>query len=202
MLLKRTQRLQVRDKTSARGGELDPPPDTVATVKRTVFVAIAGLIFAFTFFYAFGWPSTLASNAGAPTTFDKVNTGEILHAGLGPFYVHGQRHVSIVTVRLKEPSPGIELVGTHVALSPTLPGGALRGVQNAIEALPRAPGYVLRPGDAGAFWVTFRVLSPGSFSFRGITITYQSGWLTRSVVLGANVRADTIETPTPSPSPS
>ena len=171
-------------------------------MKRTVFVAIAGLIFAFTFFYAFGWPSTLGADAGAPTSFDRVRTGEILNAGLGPFHVQGQRHVSIVTVKLKDPSPGIELVATHVALAPTQPGGAVRGAQKAMEDLPRAPGYLLRPGDSGLFWVTVRVVSPGSFSFRGIIITYQSGWLTRTVVLGANVRADTIETPTPIPSPS
>jgi len=162
-------------------------------MRRTIFVALAGLLFAFTFFYVFAWPSTMSSRSKLSDTigFDKVVPGELLYAGLGPFSIVGRRDMTVVTVKLNDPSVGIELLETRVDLFAGGVGlGVARGtdpLSAGIERLPRAPNYVLRSADEGGFYVAFKVLSRGTFRFRGIEVTYQTGWLTRSVVLGPTV---------------
>ena len=163
-------------------------------MRRTLFVTIAGLIFAFTFFYVLAWPSTISSRSPIDNTtgFNKVKPGESLYVGMGPFQVVGRKSVTIVSIRLHDPSPGIEFVDAR--LDRAGPGYVALGapgedVVPSIQRLPEAPGAVLRSGDGGGFYVTFTVNDPGSYRFRGIEVVYQAGWLTRTTVLGPSVTA-------------
>lgn len=167
-------------------------------------MSIVGLGLAFGIFYALSWPSTVEGSRGNDVVLSDVTQGELLHVGLGNFRVAGERDATVVTVKLNDPSAGIEIVGTRVALAGNgrQPIGVVRGPQPTVDVLPRAPGYVLHPKDEGGFVVTFRVLSPGHFTFKGFAITYQTGWLTRKVHLGPNVIVDSPDTGTPSPTPT
>ena len=166
-------------------------------MRRTVFVAIAGLIFAFTFFYVVAWPSSVSSESSIENSlgFDKVKPGELLYAGIGPFKVIGRKKVTVVTVKLHDGSPGIELVDTRldlygpgfVGLGAEREGGEL---VPQLEKLPHAPDADLRPGQAGGLYVAFRLTDPGSYRFRGVEIVYQAGWLTRTAIVGPSVTAE------------
>jgi hypothetical protein len=158
-------------------------------MRRVVVMSVIGLALAFGVFYTLSWPSTLEGSLGNSVTLDPVKPDELLHVGLGIFKTVGRRDVNVVTVRLNGQSPGIEIVATRVALAERggLTLGVLRGPQPTVDALPRAPGYVLHSNDAGGFVVTFRVASPGTYTFRGFLVTYQTGWLTRTVLLGPTV---------------
>jgi len=176
------------------------------SMRRIVVMSIIGLALAFGVFYAFSWPSTVtATTGGNEVGFPTAAAGELLHTGAMTFKVGGNRDVQLVTVKLESPTPGLELVATHVGLRENLAVHSTTetGPQAYIDALPKAPGYVLRPGDEGAFVVTFRALDPGTFAFDGIVVTYQSGWLTRTVKLGPRV---TVKVPgsstTSSPAPA
>jgi hypothetical protein len=164
-------------------------------MRRALFVAVVGLGLAFGVFYALSWPATMSGPdpSGTEVGFNHVAEGEMLHAGLGPFRVGGSRNVKIITVLLNDSSPGIELVAIRVALvgSGRTMLGTARGHKPDLETLPAAAGYVLHPGDEGSINVSFRVPSPGRYSFRGITVRYQTGWITRSVVIGPTVGAET-----------
>jgi hypothetical protein len=164
-------------------------------------MSIIGLALAFGVFYAFSWPSTLSGTLGNQVGFNEKEPGGLLHTGLFNFEVVGKREIKIVTVKLMDPSPGIVLVATRMGTGGE--AGALRGDVPEIDKLPRAPGFVLQSNDRGAFVVTFKVLDPGRFTFNGIVVTYQTGWLTRTVKLGPKVTVRVPEpSSTPSPSPS
>lgn len=169
-------------------------------------MSILGLALAFGAFYVFSWPTTLSGSAGNSLHFGDVETDELLHAGLMNFAVSGRREIEIVTVKLNAPTAGIELVATRIGLGEAGTSiGSERGEQASIDALPRAPGYVLYPKDRGSFVVTFR--AERSASFDGLIVTYQTGWLTRSVRVGPKVTvtvpiSSTVPTVSPSPSPT
>jgi len=161
-----------------------------------ILISIVGLALAFGAFYAFSWPSTLAGKRGDHTGFAASKPKVLVHTGQFLFKVTGRRDVKISTVKLMTPSPGLELVAIRIGGSEA---GALTGEHPEFEALPRAAGAVLRAGAEGAFLVSFRALDPGRFSFEGIEVTYQTGWLTRTVKLGPRV---TVRVPGPSTTPS
>ena len=173
-------------------------------MRRVVVVFLVGLALAFGAFYYFSWPTTLSGSPGNAVGFDDVKPGEKLHVGLMDFTVEGRHEITIVTVKLNSPSAGIELDAARVSLGDA--GGSIgseRGDQPTVEALPRAPGAVLQSNERGTFVVSFFATASGSFN--GITITYTTGWLTRSVTLGPKVTVTVpapATTPTPSPSPS
>lgn len=168
-------------------------------------MSILGLALAFGAFYVFSWPTTLSASAASSLHFGDVETDELLHSGLMNFTVSGRREIEIVTVKLNAPTSGIELVATRVGLGEAGTSiGSERGGQPSIDALPRAPGYVLYPKERGSFVVTFRATQ--SASFDGLIVTYQTGWLTRTVKVGPKVTvtvpiSPTVPTASPSPSP-
>jgi hypothetical protein len=174
-------------------------------MRRVLVMSLIGLMLAFGVFYAFSWPSSLEGARGSEAGIDDVKVGELLHVGLADFRVAGRRPIKIVTVKLVRPSAAISLVETRIYLAgngrPSV--GVQRGEDRSVAALPRAPGYVLNDTDSGSFVATFTIDSPGDFSFDGFEVTYQTGWLTRSVTLGTRV---TIRAPAPlvvpAPSPS
>ena len=173
-------------------------------MRRAILVFLIGLGLAFSAFYYFSWPTTLSGSAGHLVRFGDVKPDEKLHVGLIDFTVAGRHDITIVTVKLNSPSVGIELDAARVDSGPAGNSiGSERGDQPTVEALPRAPGSVLHPDDRGSFVVTF--FATGSGSFNGITITYTTGWLTRSVTLGPKVTV-TVPAPattlSPSPTPS
>lgn len=167
-----------------------------------MFVAIAGLIFAFAVFYAFGWPSTIEAQGGDPITFDEKTQGELLHA-LFRFSVSGPKDVRVTNVQLEDQSADIDLFAVHLARgdSASLISGSPRGNRPDIEALPRALNTVLKPGDEGFFVVSFRVFAAGRSEFRGLRVKYSSGWLTRSMLFAPAVTVNVPATATPSPGP-
>jgi hypothetical protein len=172
-------------------------------MRRIIVMSIIGLALAFGAFYVFSWPTTVSGTFGNALGFADAKPDELLHTGLLNFKVAGRREITIVTVKLNSASPGLSLVSTHVALGGSSVG-ALSGPRPEIDSLPRAPGFVLYPRDSGAFVITFRATSPGTFTFTGITVVYQTGWLTRSVKLGPKVTVTVPEpstTPSPSPTP-
>jgi hypothetical protein len=202
MLLKRKSRIQVLHVNGLAHKCAGTVPFGV--MRRVVFMSIVGLGLAFGIFYALSWPSTVQGSRGNNVVLHDVAPGELLHVGLGNFRVAGNRDATVVTVKLNDPSAGIEIVATRVALAgngrPSI--GVLRGPQPTVEILPRAPDYVLHPKDEGGFVVTFRVLSGGSFTFKGFSITYQTGWLTRTAHLGPDVIVEAPGTGTPTPTPT
>jgi hypothetical protein len=166
-------------------------------------MSIIGLALAFAAFYVFSWPTTVSGTFGNALSFNKATAGELLHSGLFNFKVAGRRGIKIITVEMNSPSPGLSLVSVRVGLGGSGSIGSASGPRPDIESLPHAPGFVLNPRDDGTFVVTFRALAQGRFTFNGILVTYQTGWLTRTVKLGPKV---TVRVPepatTPSPSPS
>jgi len=202
MLLKRKSQIQVLHVNGLANLRARPVPFGV--MRRVVFMSIVGLGLAFGIFYALSWPSTVEGSRGNDVVLSDVTQGELLHVGLGNFRVVGERDATVVTVKLDDPSAGIEIVATRVALAgngrPSV--GVVRGPQPTIDVLPRAPGYVLHPKDEGGFVVTFRVLSPGHFTFKGFAVTYQTGWLTRTAHLGPDVIVDVPDSGTPTPRPT
>jgi hypothetical protein len=166
-------------------------------MRRAIVVSIIGLAIAFGAFYAFSWPSTLSGELGDEVGFNNAKPGEQLHMGLALFTVRGPRDVKILSVKLRDPSPGLVLVATRIGHGGE--AGALNGERPEIDALPLAPGALLHPGREGAIVVTFHAVGPGDYSFNGITVTYETGWLTRTVKLGPKV---TVKVPVPSTSPT
>jgi hypothetical protein len=171
-------------------------------------MSVLGLAIAFGVFYFMSWPATLSpvGAGGNGLGFDDVEIGEMLHTGLMIFEVKGPREVKIVTVKLNAPTLGIKLEGSRLGLgaSGTSVGG-LRGDQPSIDALPPAPGSVLPKNARGSIVITFTATQSGSFD--GLVVTYQTGWLTRTVRLGPKVTVTVPGSPTepgssPSPSPT
>jgi hypothetical protein len=174
-------------------------------MRRAILMSIIGLALAFGAFYVFSWPTTVSGSFGDELGFREATAGELLHSGLFDFKVAGHRDIEILTVKLNSPSPGLSLVSARVGLGGAGSIGSASGPQPAIDALPRAPGFVLHPRDDGAFVVSFQAVAPGTFTFSGITVVYQTGWLTRSVKLGPRVTVTVPEpstTPSPNPTPS
>ena len=158
-------------------------------MRRIVFTSIIGLGLAFGVFYALSWPATIQGTVGRRVTIEQASVNGLIYVGLGRFRVIGPRDATVVTVKLQDPSVAIVLEATRVALvSSNAPlVGVERGPQPAVDALPKAPGYVLHPQDIGVFVVSFRAVSAGTFTFHGFILTYQTGWLTRTVHLGPTV---------------
>jgi hypothetical protein len=170
-------------------------------MRRGIVISIIGLALAFGTFYVFSWPSSLSGKLGDEVGFNATKPEELLHTGLFLFTVRGPRDIKITTVKLNDSSPGLVLVASRLGGGGA--AGALTGERPEIDRLPSAPGAILHPNDAGAFVITFRALNPGRYGFNGITVTYQTGWLTRTVKLGPRVTVRVPETAsTPSPSPS
>ena len=172
-------------------------------MRRIVVMSIIGLGLAFGAFYYFSWPTTLSGRSGGDEiSFPDAPPEQQLHTGQFLFEVSGRHRITIVTVRLNDPSSGFALVAARVGLGDSGASiGTASGPTPEIEALPRAPGFVLNPRDTGAFVITIRAFGPGDFVFHGITVTYQTGWLTRSITFGPTVKvkvpADISPVPTP-----
>ena len=174
-------------------------------VVRPVLIVVIGLGAAFGVFRALGWPSTLEGPGLTDVAgFGRVEAGELLHAGLGPFVVNGSRGVEITAVRA-ELSPGIDLESIRLSVVND-PGfvavGALRGPNEEIDRLPGASGTTLRPGQTAFLVLSFRVVSPGEYRIPGVQVSYSSGWIRRTKILGPTVTAEMVPTATPSPSPT
>jgi uncharacterized protein (DUF58 family) len=173
-------------------------------VRRPLFVTIVGLALAFGAFYWLGWPSSLKGSTGNKIGFNDVAAGELLYAGLN-FDVIGRREIYVTTVKLEGATSEVNLVDVRLSVagsSDFAPVGALREPQPDVDALPRAAGATLRPGQSGFFVVVFRADALGRFSFRGLNVKYRSGWLTRSAMLMPRVEADVTVSPTPTPTPA
>ena len=173
-------------------------------MRRPLFVTIAGLALAFGAFYWLGWPSSLKGSGGNKIGFNDVEAGEVLYVGLN-FDVIGRREIHVTTVKLDGATGNVNLVDVRLSAagSPDFVAvGALREPQPDVDALPRAAGTTLRPGQSGFFIVVFRAETLGKFSFRGLNVKYRSGWLTRSAVLMPRVDADVTVPPSPTPTQS
>jgi len=158
-------------------------------VRRALFVTVAGLIFAFTFFYVAAWPSTI--EAGSSRSADKtlaVSSTETVWVPLGPIHIVGRKKVMINTVQLNRPSVGIEFVDSRIDIGHD-PGGPTTSQTFVASTFPAAPGAILTSGQKATIYIAFSVSEPGSYSFRGIAISYQAGWLTRTAIIGPTVRA-------------
>jgi hypothetical protein len=183
--------------SDSRDAEPSPRSSGAGTVRRmsplkaglisaAIGLAIAGGVFA-----GFGWPGSLDpahsnSRYGVTAAVD-----EELHVGLGPFHPGGPREIKITAVSLVDPSPAIQLASIRITRfddAVKVPLGSDKGPREDIEGLPEAVGIVLEPGEDGGFWVSFRVTATGTHSFKGIRVTYRSGWLTRTVVVGPSTQ--------------
>ncbi len=186
-----------------RGVEPSPPENVAGTVKRMsplragLISAAIGLAIAAGVFAGFGFPGTLKaahsdSRYGMTATID-----EVVHVGLGPFHPSGPREIRIIAVSLEDPSPAIQLDSIRITrfddASPVLLGSD-KGPREDIAALPEALGVVLESGDDGGFWVSFHVTATGTHTFSGVRITYRSGWLTRTTVVGPKTQVRVGET--------
>lgn len=169
-------------------------------MRRPLFVTIVGLALAFGAFYWLGWPSSLKGSGGNTVGFNDVEVGELLYAGLD-FEVIGRREIHVTTVKLEGATGDVNLVDVRLSMagSDFVRVGARREPQPDVDALSRAAGASLRPGQSGLFVVVFRAGTLGKLSFRGLNVRYRSGWLTRSALLMPRVEADVTASATPSP---
>ena len=170
-------------------------------MRRPLFVTILGLALAFGAFYWLGWPSSLKGTSGNKIGLNEVAAGTRLYVGLD-FDVIGRRPIEISTVRLDGPTVNVSLVDVRLSVAGSarfVPAGALREPQPDVDALPRAAGATLRPGQSGFFVVVFRAEALGKSSFSGLSVKYRSGWLTREALLMPRVEADVTVSPAPTP---
>lgn len=184
----------------SRGVEASPPSATAGSVRRmsawkaAVISGVIGLAIAAGVFAGFGLPGTLKAAQSEQNRYViTTQIGEVIHVGLGPFHPSGPREIKILSVTLENPSPAIQLDSIRITLfnDPNVVVlGSDSGTERPdIDALPLAIGKVLEPGQDGGLWITFRVNATGDHSFKGVKITYKSGWLTKTVIVGPNVRA-------------
>jgi hypothetical protein len=187
----------------SRDAEPSPPSNGAGTVKRmsplraglisaAIGLAIAGGVFA-----GFGLPGTLKTAHSDSRYGMTAAIDEVIHVGLGPFHPSGPREIKIIAVSLENPSPAIQLDSIRITrfddAAPVILGSD-KGPREDIAALPEAPGVVLEPGEDGGFWVSFHVTATGSHNFSGVRVTYRSGWLTRTVVVGPRTQVRVGET--------
>ena len=170
-----------------------PPENGAGTVKRMsplragLISAAIGLAIAAGVFAGFGLPGTLKTAHSDSRYGMTAATDEEIHVGLGPFHPSGPREIRIIAVSLEDPSPAIQLDSIRMTLfndpAPVVLGSD-KGPREDITALPEALGVVLESGEDGGFWVSFHVTATGVHNFSGVRVTYRSGWLTRTVVVG------------------
>jgi hypothetical protein len=187
----------------SRDAEPSPPPNGAGTVKRMsplragLISAAIGLAIAAGVFAGFGLPGTLKTAHSDSRYGMTAATDEEIHVGLGPFHPSGPREIRIIAVSLEDPSPAIQLDSIRITrfddASPVLLGSD-KGPREDIAALPEALGVVLESGDDGGFWVSFHVTATGNHTFSGVRITYRSGWLTRTTVVGPKTQVRVGET--------
>jgi hypothetical protein len=172
-------------------------------MRRGIVISIIGLALAFGTFFVFSWPSTLSGTSTGDTIgFPDSPPDQELHVGQMLFTVSGSHEIKIVSVRLNAATPGLSLVAARIGLGGKGASvGTEVGPQPDIDKLAQAAGFTLHPKETGGFVITFRPVVAGAFVFRGITVTYQTGWLTRSVTFGptvkVKVRAGIAPVPTP-----
>ncbi|MGH2726362.1 MAG: hypothetical protein ACRDKS_05235 [Actinomycetota bacterium] len=161
--------------------------------KAALISAAIGLAIAAGVFAGFGLPGTLKAAQSESKYAVNASVGDVIHVGLGPFHPSGPREIKILSVSLQDPSPAIQLDSIRITLfndpNTVLLGSDVGEERPDIDALPLALGRVLQPGEDGGFWITFRVNATGDHTFKGVRVTYKSGWLTKTVIVGPNVRA-------------
>jgi hypothetical protein len=186
----------------SKDAEPSPAPEAAGTVqgmarwKAALISAAIGLAIAAGVFAGFGLPGTLKPAHSDSRYAVTAATDELIHVGLGPFHPSGPREIKILEVSLVEASPAIQVDSIRITRfndpAPILLGSD-KGPREDIAALPQALGAVLQPGQDGGFWVTFHVTATGSHTFKGLRVTYRSGWLTRTAVVGPPVRVKVAE---------
>jgi len=150
-----------------------------------LFVTLAGLIFAFTFFYVVAWPSTVQSGVNTATTRTiAAPINQTVWLPLGPIHVIGRKKVTINTVQLNQPSVGVEFVDSRIDIAQGPPSGG-----GAVDqtTLPSAAGAVLRAGDVATIYIALSAGSPGTYRIRGVALSYAAGWLTRTTIAGPSI---------------
>lgn len=174
-----------------------PQPEEAGTVRRmsalkaglisaAIGLAIAGGVFA-----GLGLPGSLTAARSDSRYSLNVVIDQIVHVGLGPFEPGGPRQIKIVEITLENASPAIQIDAIRVSRfrdPANVPLGSDTGPRPDIDALPLALGTVLEPGQNGGLWLTFHVTSTGQHALDGLRVTYRSGWLTRSVIIGPTVK--------------
>ena len=202
-----------------RDAEPSPPENGAGTVKRMsplkagLISAAIGLAIAAGVFAGFGLPGTLKTAHSDSRYSVTAAVDEEIHVGLGPFHPSGPREIRIIAVSLEGASPAIQLDAVRITRfddpAPVVLGSD-KGPREDIAALPEALGVVLESGEDGGLWVSFHVSATGVHTFSGVRVTYRSGWLTRTVVVGPRTQARIGETrgprtdrgPRPGPTPS
>ncbi len=175
-----------------------PPSEPAGTFRRmsawkaALISVVIGLAIAAGVFAGFGLPGTLKPAQSDSRYAVIAAVGEVIHVGLGPFHPSGPREIKILSATLQDPSPAIQASSIRITLfndPNTVLLGSATGVREDVDALPLALGRVLQPGQDGGFWITFTVNATGDHTFKGLRVTYKSGWLTKTVIVGPNVRA-------------
>lgn len=165
--------------------------------KAAVVSVVVGFAVAAGVFAGFGFPGTLQAADSDSRYGLNVAVDEVVNVGLGPFHAGGPREIEIISVSLVDPSPAVVLDAIRLSRAGSSGGvelGADKGEREDLATLPSPLGVVLRPGDDGGFWVTLRVSAAGMHSIQGIKVTYRSGWITRTTVVGPPLRLRVIET--------
>ncbi|MGH2794844.1 MAG: hypothetical protein ACRDKG_11125 [Actinomycetota bacterium] len=183
----------------------------MSPIKAAVLSTVIGLLIAGGIFAGLGLPGSLGVGEASGRYTVVAEIDEKIYVGLGPIDPSG-RKIEILSVELVAPSPAVQVDGIRITRfndpNPILLGSG-KGERPDIDALPDALGAILNSGDKGGFWVGFRVTATGMHGFEGVRITYRSGWLTRSAVVGppVQVRVGEVRSPgngqgTPRPRPT
>jgi hypothetical protein len=179
--------------------EASPQPVEGGTVRRMsalkagLISAAVGLAIAAGVFAGLGLPGSLTAARSDSRYTVIAAIDETIHVGLGPFSPGGPRDIKIVEIALENASPAIQIDSIRItvfrgAAATVAELGSDTEPRPDIDALPLALGSVLKPGQDGAFWLTFHVTSTGQHTLDGLRVTYRSGWLTRTTVVGPRVR--------------
>ena len=154
-------------------------------MRRALFITLAGLVFAFTFFYVVAWPSTVETDATRAATRSLSSPPDRADwMALGPIRIVGRKNVTISSVQLNQPSVGIEFVDSRIDVGHGPPTG--QGSPDA-TTLPAAAGMVLHPGDIATIYIAFSAHDPGRYRIGGAVLSYEAGWLTRTRVVGPSI---------------
>ncbi|MGH2786068.1 MAG: hypothetical protein ACRDJ1_12460 [Actinomycetota bacterium] len=171
----------------------------MSPIKAALLSTVIGLLIAGGVFAGLGLPGSLGVGETASRYIVVASADERIYVGLGPIDPSG-RKLSIVSVELVSPSPAIQLEAIRLTRfndpNPILLGSD-KGERPDIDGLPRALGAALDAGDKGGFWISFHVTAAGLHRFEGLRITFRSGWLTRSTVVGPPVQVRVGEVRTP-----
>ena len=176
---------------TVRGMSSGMSPIKAAVLSTVIGVLIAGGIFA-----GLGLPGSLGVGEASGRYTVVAEIDEKIYVGLGPIDPSG-RKIEILSVELLAPSPAVQLDGIRITRfndPDAILLGSEKGERPDIDDLPEARGSVLHAGDKGGFWISFHVTATGQHGFDGVRITYRSGWLTRSTVVGPPVQVRVGET--------